>query len=76
MVNEAKKKAFLLHTAGIEVQELYETPMDPGTDTLEDDTATEYEKTVHTLNAYFVTKLNEPYERRIQKHDSTGWRDS
>ena len=65
MVNEAKKKAFLLHTARIEVQELYETLMDPGIDTLEDDTATEYEKTVHTLNAYFVTKLNEPYERHV-----------
>ena len=65
MVNEAKKKAFLLHTARIEVQELYETLMDPGIDTLEDDTAPEYEKTVHTLNAYFVTKLNEPYERHV-----------
>ena len=64
-MNEAKKKAFLLHTAGIEVQELYETLMDPGTDTLKEDTATEYEKTVHTLNVYFVTKLNEPYERHV-----------
>ena len=34
-----KKKALLLHTAGIEVQELYEMLMDPGTDTFE-----EYEK--------------------------------
>ena len=65
VVNEAQKKAFLLHTAGIEVQDLYETLTDPGSDTFEEDTATEYEKTVRTLNAYFVTKLNEPYERHV-----------
>ena len=76
VVNDAQKKALLLRTAGIEVQELYETLTDPGTDTFEEDTTKEYEKTVRTLNAYFVTKLNESYERRIQKHDSTGWRDS
>ena len=62
-MNEAQKKAFLLHTAEIEVQELYETLTDPGTDTFEEDTTTEYEETLRTLNAYFVTKLNEPYER-------------
>ncbi len=28
-------------------------------------TATDFEKTVRTLNAYFVTKLNEPYERHV-----------
>ena len=76
MVNDVQKKALLLHTTGKEVQELYETLTDPGTDTFERDTAKEYEKTVRTLNAYLVTKLNEPYERRIQKHDLTGWRDS
>ncbi|XP_068756218.1 uncharacterized protein [Montipora capricornis] len=65
VVNDAQKKALLLHTAGIQVQELYETLTDPGTDTFEEDTATEYEKTVRTLNAYFVTKLNEPYERHV-----------
>lgn len=64
-MNDAQKKALLFHTAGIEVQELYETLTDPGTDTFGEDTATEYEKTVRTLNAYFVTKLNEPYERHV-----------
>ena len=76
VVNDAQKKALLLHTAGIEVQELYEMLTDPGMHTFEEDTAMEYKKTVRTLNAYFVTKLNELYERRVQKHDSTGWRDS
>ena len=65
VVNDAQKKALLLHTAGIQVQELYETLTDPGTDTFEEDTATEYEKTIRTLNAYFVTKLNEPFERHV-----------
>ena len=55
----------LLHAAGIEVQELYETLTDPVTDTFGEDTATKYEKTVRTLDAYFVTKLNEPYERHV-----------
>ena len=67
VVNDAQKKALLLHTVEIhvQVQELYETLTDPGTDTFEEDTATEYEKTVRTLNAYFVTKLNEPYEKHV-----------
>ena len=66
VVNDAQKKALLLHTAGIEVQELYETLRDPGPSVeFEEDTATDLEKTVHNLNAYFVTKLNEPYERHV-----------
>ena len=77
VVNDVQKKALLFHTAGIEVQELYETLTDPGTDTFWEDTATEYEKTVRTLNAYFVTKLNEPYERHVfrsmtQQYGETG----
>ena len=59
VVNDAQKKAWLLHTAGVEVQELYETLKDPGP------TATDFGKAVRTLNAYFVTKLNEPYERHV-----------
>ena len=65
VVNDTQKKALLIHTAGIEVQELYEMRTDPGTDTFEENTTTEYEKTVRTLNVYFVTKLNEPYERHV-----------
>ena len=65
MVNDTQKKALLLHTVGIEVQELYEMLTEPGTDTFDENTATEYEKTVCTLNVYFVTKLNEPYDRHV-----------
>ena len=66
VVNDAQKMALLLHTAGIEVQELYEMLTDPGPmEEFEEDTATDFEKTIRTLNAYFVTKLNEPYERHV-----------
>ena len=66
VVNDAQKKALLLHTAGIEVQELYETLTDPGPGAgVEEDAATEFEKTLRTLNAYFATKRNEPYERHV-----------
>ena len=66
VVNDAQKKALVLHTVGIEVQELYETLNDPGPSVeFEEDTATNLEKMVHTLNMYFVTKLNEPNERHV-----------
>ena len=43
MVNDAQKKALLLHTAGIEVQELFETLTDPGPmEEFEEDTATDF----------------------------------
>ena len=38
VVNDVQKKALLFHTAGIEVQELYETLTHPGTDTFGEDT--------------------------------------
>ena len=45
VVNDAQKKAFLLHTVGIEVQELYETLTDPGLmEEFEEDTVTDFEK--------------------------------
>ena len=42
VVNDAQKKVLLLHTVGIEFQELYETKTDPGRDMFGEDTATEY----------------------------------
>lgn len=41
VVNDVQKKALLFHTAGMEVQEMYETLTDLGTDTFGEDTATE-----------------------------------
>ena len=66
MVNDAQKQALLLHTVEIEVQELYKTLTDPGPGAgVERDSAMELEKTLRTLNVYFATKLNEPYERCV-----------
>ena len=48
VANDAQKKALLLHTTGIEVQELYETLNDRGPMEKED-TATDFEKAVRTL---------------------------
>lgn len=60
MVNDAQKKALFLHTVGIEIQELFETLTDPTLGAgVQEDTATEFEKALRTLNAYFATKLNE-----------------
>ena len=56
--NEVQKKALLLHTAGMEVQELFETLIDPGPAEGED----------NALDAYFATKINEPYERHVFKN--------
>jgi len=43
VVNDVQKKALLLHTAGIEVQELFETLTDPGPmEEFEEDTATDF----------------------------------
>ena len=45
---------------------MYETLTDPGlTEEFEEDTVTDFEKTVRTLNVYFATKLNVPYERHV-----------
>ncbi len=64
VANDARKDAFLLHAAGIEVQGFYETLSYPGP-SVEFEEATDFEKTVHTLNAYSSSKLSEPYERHV-----------
>ena len=60
------KKGLLLHGAGTEVQELFETLQDSGplADAGEDK-ADEYQKALRTLDAHFSAQLNEQYERRV-----------
>ena len=66
VANVAQKKALLLHCAGPEVQELFETLTDPGgAEDAEEEDANEYEVAVRTLDAYFITQVNEPYERHV-----------
>ena len=66
ITHSARKKGLLLHCTGTEVQELFETPQDPGppADAAEDN-ADEYQKTLRTLDAHFGAQLNEPYERHV-----------
>ena len=59
----ARKKALLLHCAGMEVQEIFETLTDPGAPVGEDDDA--YKAALRTLDAYFTPQVNVPYERHI-----------
>lgn len=71
------KKTLLLRNTGIEVQELHEMLNDPGLmKEFKEGTATNFEKVVHTLNAYFVTKLSEPYERHVFRSMAQQERDS
>ena len=65
ITNSNRKKGLLLHCAGIEVQELFETLQDPGAAEGENDCADEYQIALRTLDAHFSTQLNEPYERHI-----------
>jgi len=67
VANAEQKKALLLHSAGPQVQDLYETLQDPGPppDHVGDDNADAYQKAVRTLNAYFSPRANIPYERHL-----------
>ena len=71
VVNDAQKKALLPHSTRMEVLVSYDMLTDP-----EREMDTEFEKTLHTLNAYFATKLNKPSERRVQECGLAGWQDS
>ena len=70
----ARKKALLLHCAGMEVQEVFETLTDPDAPAGEDDDA--YKAAPRTLDAYFTPQVNVPYERHIfrpmkqEEHDT------
>ena len=59
----ARKKALLLHCAGMEVQEIFETLTDPGVPEGEEDNV--YNAALRTLDAYFTPQVNVPYERHI-----------
>jgi len=54
-----QKTALLLHSAGLDVQDIFETL--PAVD----GEADEYEKTVRALDLYFQPRTNIPYERHV-----------
>ncbi|XP_077983944.1 uncharacterized protein LOC144438677 [Glandiceps talaboti] len=55
---DAQKRALLLHTAGLEVQEIYFTLVG-------EDTEKEYKDTMKVLNDYFIPKANVPFKRHL-----------
>ena len=54
MTEKNQKRAVLLHLAGVEVQTIFETLSDTGTD---------YDTALAKLNEYFEPKKNIPFER-------------
>lgn len=56
-----QKKALLLHSAGIDVQEVYST-LGESTRGSKDETD-EYEKAMKTLDSHFMPQINVPFER-------------
>ncbi|XP_064637856.1 uncharacterized protein LOC135494035 [Lineus longissimus] len=83
VVNMPQKRALLLHCAGPQVQELFDTLVDPGPTPALDadgnpvaDAANVFQKVVRTLDAHFLPKVNEPFERHLfrglhQKEDES-----
>ena len=55
IADKKQQRAVLLHLAGPEVQEIFETF---------EDTGTEYDHAITKLNAYFEPKKNVPFERQ------------
>lgn len=62
ITNEKRKRALLLHSAGMEVQDIYYAMEDtiPTPSTGE-----EYTVVVNLLTKYFTPEANTPYERHI-----------
>ena len=56
----------MLHSAGMDVQEIFATLTDPGPATTdEEDRASVYEKALRTLDAHFTQQVNVPHERHV-----------
>lgn len=62
ITDPARQKALLLHTAGMDVQDIYDTLSAPP-DVLETDSV--FDKALKTLDHYFKPKLNTIYERHL-----------
>ena len=56
ITNDKRKKAMLLHMAGHQTQEVFDT-LDPENDT--------YDKALEGLTLYFSVKKNVPFERNV-----------
>ena len=70
-----QQKVLLLHTAGMDFQNIFETLTDPShPERTSPDPHNEFQKAVRTLDSHFVPKINAPYERhlfhRVEPKDS------
>ena len=64
--NNNQKRALLLHSAGMDVQDIFETLTDvPFAPLFEGDTDNVYKQAMRKLDGYFTPKGNVPYERHI-----------
>ena len=60
ITNDSQKKALLLHCAGQDVQDVFDTLTDPGPVPERD---SEYAKAMRSLDAHFSHQVNIPFER-------------
>ena len=58
ITSDSQKRGLLLHTAGIEVQDVYFTLVPGGEDK-------DYPATLKVLDDYFIPKANVPFERHL-----------
>ena len=64
--NNGQKRALLLHSAGMDVQAIFETVNNVSFEpAFEGDTDSAYKQAVRNLDSYFAPKGNVPYERHI-----------
>ena len=61
ITKDSQQKALLLHCAGQDVQDIFDTLTDPGPVPAEGDTL--YAKAVRSLDAHFLPQVNVPFER-------------
>ena len=58
ITNDSRKRGLLLHTAGLDVQEVYFTLVPDGAEK-------SYAETFQVLDDYFIPKANIPFERHL-----------
>ena len=58
ITNDSQKRGLLLHTAGLDIQEVYFTLVPDGAET-------NYAETFKVLDDYFIPKANVPFERHL-----------
>ena len=63
ITNDSQKRGLLLHTAGLDVQELYFSLVPDGAEK-------NYAETLKVLDDYFISKANVPFERHLFREET------